>query len=213
MLSRTMDTMTTPSLPLLFLPGAVGHTTFWHPVAEQLTYAGRRTFLSYPGFGGVPADPAVQSMEDLLTRVLRALPEPSHVIAQSMGGVLALRAALREPTRVRSLVLSATSGGLNTQALGAQDWRPWFAANFPELPNWFARDRSDLTAELARIDVPVLLIWGDADPISPVTVGERLAALLPNATLHVIAGGDHDVANAHASEVARYVDAHLMRVR
>lgn len=53
------------------------------------------------------------------------------------------------------------------------------------------------------------LLWGDADPISPVAVGQRLAALLPQAQLHVFAGGDHDLGHALAHEVAPLIDAHL----
>lgn len=48
-----------------------------------------------------------------------------------------------------------------------------------------------------------------ADPISPVAVGERLRDLLPDARLHVLAGGDHDLAHQRAAEIAPLVEAHL----
>lgn len=198
---------------LLFLPGASGNTQFWRPVADRLAALGEPVFQAYPGFGGVPAEATVQGMDGLLTRVLAQLHTPSHVIAQSMGGVLALRAALARPDAVRSLTLSVTSGGLDTRALGAHDWRADFHRNFPAAPDWFASERADLSAQLAHVDLPVLLIWGDADPISPVAVGERLATLLPRAELVVIAGGDHDVAHTHAGEVAEHVRRHLLRAR
>jgi pimeloyl-ACP methyl ester carboxylesterase len=57
--------------------------------------------------------------------------------------------------------------------------------------------------------MPVLFLWGDADPISPVKVGEKLAALLPHANLHIFAGADHDLAYTHAAEVAALIDQHL----
>ena len=94
-------------------------------------------------------------------------------------------------------------------ALGAQDWRPDFEAANPNLPRWFLRDRTDLTARLAELHMPVLLLWGDADPISPVRVGQRLVELLPLAELHVISGGGHDLGSTHAAEVARLIDRHL----
>lgn len=69
-------------------------------------------------------------------------------------------------------------------ALGAQDWRPDCAAANPNLPRWFLDDRTDLSARLAGLYMLVLLLWGDADPISPVRVGQRLAELLLRAELH-----------------------------
>jgi pimeloyl-ACP methyl ester carboxylesterase len=62
---------------------------------------------------------------------------------------------------------------------------------------------------LSALRIPTLLLWGDADPISPVEAGRRLAAVLPQAELHVIPGGGHDVACAFASEVAPLIARHL----
>ena len=56
---------------------------------------------------------------------------------------------------------------------------------------------------------PVLLLWGDDDPISPVSVGEYLRGLLPNACLHVVQGGKHDLVQARADEVAPLIERHL----
>jgi len=92
----------------------------------------------------------------------------------------------------------------------AEDWRPAFQAAHPQWPDWFATDRTDLSRLLPSLPQPVLLLWGDADPLSPVAVGQRLEALLPNARLQVIAGGDHDLSLLHADAVAPLIDAHLL---
>jgi len=55
----------------------------------------------------------------------------------------------------------------------------------------------------------VLLLWGDADPISPVAAGHRLAELIPNATLLIVEGGTHDLVSDHAAELAPHIDRHL----
>lgn len=196
---------------LMFLPGASGNTAFWRPVADRLTHPGERLHIGWPGFGSTPPDPAVNGMEDLVARVIAAMDRPTALIAQSMGGVIAMRAALEKPAQVTHLVLTATSGGLDLSGFDVEDWRPALQAEQPALPPWFAEDRQDLSAQLGRITVPVLLLWGDADPISPVAVGERLAALLPNARLHVLAGGEHDLAHVHAAQAAPLIDAHLGR--
>lgn len=194
---------------LLFLPGASGNTSFWRPVADLLTVAGERIHFGWPGFGPTPPDPNLTGMEDLVDLVLRRLTAPSALIAQSMGGVIALQCALKKPELVTHLVLTATSGGMDLSSLGAEEWRESFHAQHPSFPRWFADYREDLSEQLATIRIPALLLWGDDDPISPPLVGERLAALLPCSELHVISGGNHDLANTMAEQVAPLIDRHL----
>ena len=195
--------------PLLFLPGASGNTGFWKPVADGLQHRGERRFLAWPGFGGVPTEPGVNGISDLVERVVDSISGRVDVLAQSMGGVIAIRAALQRPDLVKHLVLAVTSGGLDVSALGAQDWRPMFLMQNPRLPSWFADEREDLTDRLGKLSLPVLLLWGDADPISPVAVGRRLAELLPRAELVVLKGGTHDLVFDRAAEVVPYIETHL----
>jgi pimeloyl-ACP methyl ester carboxylesterase len=196
---------------LLFLPGASGNTEFWRPVGTELRHPGARRFLAWPGLGGVPAEPGVRGVADLVARVVRQITTPVALLAQSMGGVVAVRAALEKPDLVRHLVLSVTSGGIDVARLGAQDWRPAFRENNPGLPGWFVDEREDLTERIRTIAIPVLLLWGDADPISPIAVGRRLAELFPNAELVVIADGTHDLMQERAKDVAPHIDRHLAR--
>jgi len=196
---------------LLFLPGASGNTDFWRPVAELLTVPGERIHFGWPGFGPTPPDPSVTGMDDLVSMVLLQLDRPAALIAQSMGGVIALRCALQRPELVTHLVLTATSGGMDLRGLGAQDWRASFQAANPSFPRWFADYREDLSEQLKKIQAPALLLWGDADPISPPLVGERLATLLPAAELHVFRGGTHDLGCQLAPQVAPLIDRHLTR--
>lgn len=135
--------------------------------------------------------------------------QPTALIAQSMGGAIAVRVALEKPELITHLVLAVTSGGIDVAALGGENWRPSFHESNPHLPRWFSTYQEDLSAKLPTILIPTLLLWGDSDPISPVCVGERLAFLLPSAHLHVVEGGDHDLAETHASEIAPLVDGFL----
>ena len=194
---------------LLFLPGALGRTQFWQPVANLLVYPGTRFHFGWPGFGDLPPDPRVNGIDDLVAKVAAKIDRPTVLIAQSMGGVIALRAALEKPGLVTHLVLAATSGGIDVAALGGLDWRPAFHAANPYLPDWFSTEQEDLTPRISTLRIPTLLLWGDADPISPVSVGERLRSLLPYATLEVIRGGDHGVANTEAGVIAPLIDHHL----
>lgn len=194
---------------ILFLPGASGDPDFWRPVAEGLTVAAEKVFVTYPGFGSSPADPHIQSLDDLVAAVAARIDRPTALVAQSMGGVIALRTALANPALVTHLVLTATSGGLDVRALGGADWRPAFAAANPSAPRWFLDDATDLSSRLREIKIPALLLWGDADPISPPAVGKRLEELLLNAELHVLVAGTHDVAKEEAPTVAWLIDSFL----
>jgi pimeloyl-ACP methyl ester carboxylesterase len=197
---------------LIFLPGAGGDRARWRPLADRLPHAGERVFVGWPGLGGEPADPSVRGMGDLVARVVEAMTGPAVLFAQSMGGIVALRAALARPERVRGLVLSVTSGGIDVAALGGAEWRAELAAEQPGMPRWFLDADDDLSAELGRIAVPALLLWGDADPISPVAVGERLSRLLPDAELVILAGGTHDLVSERAADVSPHVTRYLGRV-
>jgi pimeloyl-ACP methyl ester carboxylesterase len=194
---------------LFFLPGASGRTEFWHPVSDLLTYPAPKVHVTWPGFSGVPQDPGIRNIGDLVSKVLAEVDQPSAIIAQSMGGVVAMLAALQKPELVTHLVLSVTSGGMDLRAFDAEDWRPAMRAEHPGLPDWFTSYHEDLTPNLSTLRIPTLLLWGDADPISPVKVGNRLASLLPQAELHVFPGADHDLGCTFANLVAPLVDRHL----
>ena len=194
---------------LIFLPGVSGNPAFWKPAAQRLVCPAQQVFFGWPGFGPTPSDPAINGIDDLVAMTVTEIDQPTALIAQSMGGVIAIRAALEKPELVTHLILSATSGGIDIASFGGEDWRPEFERENPALPPWFSSYREDLSGRLAGIKIPALLLWGDADPISPVAVGEALAALLPRASLHIVRGGKHDLAAVHAAKVAPLIDRAL----
>lgn len=66
------------------------------------------------------------------------------------------------------------------------------------VPTW----HEDFRKDVAKIDVPTLVIHGDADRIVPFSAaGERTAKLIKGAQLHVVKGGPHNIAWTHADEV------------
>jgi non-heme chloroperoxidase len=61
---------------------------------------------------------------------------------------------------------------------------------------------TDFRADLPKIDVPMLVIQGDADRILPFpNTGKRLPALIKDMQLAVIDGGPHAIAWTHADQV------------
>lgn len=195
----------------LFLPGAAGSAAFWKPAAERAGCDG--VFLSWPGLGDEPADAKIGRIDDLIAMTLAHMSEPVDIVAQSMGGFVALAAALAAPEKVGRLVLTATAGGVPIAELGGADWRRAYFRLFPRAARWIADPVADLSSRLPSIAAPTLLIWGDHDAISPPSVGERLREFLPSASLHVIPGAGHDLAQTHADLVGSLIERHLAPTR
>jgi len=61
---------------------------------------------------------------------------------------------------------------------------------------------TDFRADLPEIDVPILVIQGDADQVLPLDkTGKRLPALIKDAQLTVVEGGPHAIPWTHAAQV------------
>ena len=68
------------------------------------------------------------------------------------------------------------------------------------VPTW----HEDFSEDLKRVDVPTLVIHGDADRIVPITAsGQRTAKLIKGARLFVLKDGPHCISWTHADEVNR----------
>ena len=194
---------------LVFLPGASGNTEFWNPLTAQLPKSYTKQVIAYPGFHGVAAHPDVNSFDDLTDYVVAQIQQPSILIAQSMGGIFAIAATLQKTDLVKGLVLMATSGGINLDPFQVQDWRQAYQQEYLQYPDWFITAKVDYEAELADIQQQVLLLWGDQDLISPVTVGQHLQHIFKKSELYVIQYGEHDFAEQYADEVAIYINAFI----
>ena len=64
--------------------------------------------------------------------------------------------------------------------------------------------QADFRSDLPKIDVPVLVIQGDADRVLPFDkTGKRLPGLIADMDLVVIEGGPHAIPWTHADQVNR----------
>ena len=193
------------------LPGASGNTEFWQPLITLLPKQYDKTIIAYPSFGGYPEHVNVNSFLDLQHYVLDQVSQPSIIVAQSMGGIFAVQAALQKPKQVKALVLVATSGGIDLSSYNVADWREDYQQTF-DVPDWFIQPQVYLDDLLYKIECPVLLIWGDADPISPVAVGQYLHGKIILSELHVIQQGQHDLAQVQADQVAVLLEAFIEKI-
>jgi pimeloyl-ACP methyl ester carboxylesterase len=101
----------------VLLPANGGDARDYAAVVPRLS--GRFTVyaVDWPCFGaaarpGAPGAITAMALADLVIDLVRTLPEPALVVGNSVGGYSAVRAAIAEPTRVRSLLL-VNSGGFS----------------------------------------------------------------------------------------------------
>ncbi|MBT2187306.1 alpha/beta fold hydrolase [Sphingobium nicotianae] len=196
----------------LFLPGATADASYWSDVADLLDV--EAIHFSWPGLGGEAPEEGIESIDDLVRLVLAEIDQPVNIVAQSLGGLIAIKAILQKPEHINRLVLAVTSAGVPVGDLGGTDWRPNHIRRFPNAllprsPDWMEDTSVDLSEQIALIQVPTLLLWGNEDPISPVAVGERLHSLFPKSELRIISGGHHDLAQTHAQLVAGFIAQHF----
>ncbi len=126
--------------------------------------------------------------------------------------------------------------GAQIRDLGMSGWSDQFMKDrfFPdalsaERWDWFSRQQSasngsavlgaltalvgtDLRAELANVQQPVLLLHGDSSPFIPVTIMADLHAALPNSEMQVFAHAKHGLPFSHGNECAVVVRDFLARL-
>ena len=100
--------------PLVLVHGLGGAASNWVELAPELVRRYRVLVPDLPGHGRsspLPAAPTLSPFADLLAALIaREDMAPAAVIGHSLGGVVALRLALRHPDAVGALMLAAAAG-------------------------------------------------------------------------------------------------------
>lgn len=218
--------------PVILVHGLAGSTLWWSRNIEPLSRRYRVLVVDLPGFGSLRRHRnqfALERAAAWLRSFMAAVGiRQAHVIGHSMGGYICLRLAAAYPWAVRRLVLAAPAGvPLGTSLAGemvpllgavryaAPSFLPVLAYDAlragPRTLLQTARDILvlNVSAELAAVRTPTLLIWGERDRLVPVAHGEALRQVLPTSQVVVLAGAGHVVMYDRAAEFNRAALAFL----
>lgn len=72
--------------------------------------------------------------------------------------------------------------------------------------------RHNMAEDIKKFDVPVCLIWGKQDAVTPPEVADKFHELLPNSELHWIDNCGHAAMMEHPEEFNGFVDQWLQRI-
>lgn len=138
-----------------------------------------------------------------------------HGLPARQVEVLAARFA-RDPARTRArfladLLAPAERDALGPARLAALDGAMPLPDPGAALAGLDILATADLRPGLAGIDLPVLLLHGDADPICPIGASRALADAVPGARLQAVAGAGHAPFLTREDEVAAALLAFLDR--
>lgn len=126
-----------------------------------------------------------------------------ETIAQFEGGVSGDRIAFLDDFATNFFSADGELKVSEMQRVHARDIASW-ASPKGTLDCIAAFARTDFRDDLAKIDVPTLVIHGDSDAVVPFEVsGKRSAEAIADATLHVVEGGPHAINASHAEEFNR----------
>jgi pimeloyl-ACP methyl ester carboxylesterase len=120
--------------PLVLIHGLTGAASNWVELAPRLAQSHRVLVPDLPGHGRSAPLPSAPNLDvyaervHLLADVEGMLPAP--LVGHSMGGLVALRLAVRRPEAVRGLVLAA-SAGIGSVTRRAQFWVSVFGFTRP----------------------------------------------------------------------------------
>jgi len=200
-------------VPLILIHGYNGSCDYFLPhTIPSLAVERHVIALDLPG-NGLSGKLPVHNLEaytDFLDSFINALGfVQADVLGHSMGGQLAIAAAVRYPHRFRRLVLVDSAGLpelIKTQWLAPikmlTDSSLRQVRLYPTFVKIGMRARagreglniirsSSIRRELKQLNIPTLIVWGSRDRVVPLEHGAFMAKHIPGARLAIIRGAGH----------------------
>ncbi|MEM1033526.1 MAG: alpha/beta fold hydrolase [Myxococcota bacterium] len=177
-----------PQAVIVYLHGNMETLLDSVPVAAEINARGLGfVAVEYRGYGGAAAtEPDERGLyadaEAALRHLHRAGITPDRITlwGNSLGTGVAVEMARRG--HGARLVLQAPFTSIPDVAGRLAPWLP---------AKWIIGDAYDSAAKAPELDLPALVLHGDADPLVPYDMGVALAEALPRAELVTVAGGSH----------------------
>lgn len=207
---------------ILILHGWGHNKKLWKNFADK--FHGHTVWtLDLPGFGDQELISRTWRVEDyanwVITQIKNKKIKNIVLVGHSFGGKIAAMVAILEPQLVAKLVLVAaplirrpslitlikiqiykTAKPYLPQKLKKLLFRLEYTdAQEQNLEEIFKNSVNfDMTHLLSKLKLPTLIIWGDKDKTTPLSIGKQMHQLIKNSQLQVINGGKH---NLHFSNV------------
>ena len=105
---------------VVLLHGWALHGGMWGPWLDTLAAQARLHVVDLPGHGRSGWQPEIADLAGLASAVQPVVPAGAVVLGWSLGGMVALELARRQPSLVRALVLVATT----PRFVAGDDWEP-----------------------------------------------------------------------------------------
>lgn len=224
--------------PVVLVHGLSGSSRWWSRNIPALAKEHRVAAVDLTGFGRTrrfgtptPLPPSFDSLVETLIRWLeQTFHEPVHLVGHSMGGQIAIRLTDRRPDLVRSLVLVSSSGiplnfslgtrlrNLMVPAAGLVSFSPLLLWDFLRAgPTSVAVASAHLLADdarpaMQRVRVPTLILWGEHDPLLPLSHAQQIKDAIPGSRLIILPDAGHVAMWDAADEFNRVVRDFLLEV-
>ena len=224
------------TVPVVFLHHAGGGAADWSDLCGLLGPWADPLALDLPGHGARVLEDPLTTVEAMASFVLASIRErwssPAILVGHSMGGAVALQAALDHREVVGGLVLLSTAARLRVAttlldlvrehfselpqqmvALGfapsadsavAARWMsgPWPASTAAAVADFAACDRFDVRVRLGEVVVPAVVMVGEQDMMTPVKRARELAEGIAGARLRTFPDAGHLLIWENPNEIA-----------
>ncbi len=200
--------------PIVLVHGAGDDSRAWQPQVDGLADEFTVVAWDEPGAGlssDAPEGFGLTDYADCLAALIVSLGfDRVHVAGISWGGTVVLELWRRHPALIASLILVDTyagwKGSLASDEVRSRVESVRAQIDVGDLPEGVRPQTmgnqlavmadADLRDVLPTISVPVLLLWGENDARSPLTIAREFANAIPHAELVVVEGAGH-LSNLH----------------
>jgi len=203
--------------PMIFLHGLMGNLTNFQHQVDYFSSRGYEVVIPLLPLYSMPL--ATTSVTSLTKFVKKFIDHKGYskviLVGNSLGGHIALLFQKLFPSYLKSIVLSGSSG-LYEAAMGnsypRRGDRDYIAERVRDLAISKSAMRHNMAEDITSFHLPVCLIWGRQDAVTPPEVADKFHELLPNSDLFWIDNCGHAAMMEHPQEFNIIVDEWLKKI-